>query len=168
LKNLGIGRMLEDSKDNEELARYLAEKSYESASLGETSADELAVVSPSAGSSGDLEIYRQSAMSERYEEAKTLSANIEDYEKHIVEKHTQLDLYRAKNKTRGKISFNDLTLQENLNYIKYTLKNTNEAFAHFDITKDKFQDFPPEIPAAIIQKMATRLNINIRKRHEVD
>ena len=47
----------------------MAEKSYESASLGETSADELAVVS-AFSSSGDLEIYRDSAVASQYEEAK--------------------------------------------------------------------------------------------------
>ena len=35
--------MLQDSSNNEELQQYLNEKSYETASLGETSADELVV-----------------------------------------------------------------------------------------------------------------------------
>ena len=64
--------MLEDRNENAELQRYLQEKSYDSASLGETSADELACVS-STGSSGDLEIYRDSAIASQYEEVKELA-----------------------------------------------------------------------------------------------
>ena len=109
LLNFGIGRLLEDQKENEDLQRYLAEKSYESASLGETSADELAVVTPT-GSSGDLEIFRESTVSNKYEEAKLIAASVEQYEKQVVSEHLNLDLYRRKNKSRSNISFNDLTL----------------------------------------------------------
>lgn len=42
-----------------------------------------------------------------------------------------MDVYRAKDISRNKISFADLTIQENLNYIKYTLKNSEEAFELF-------------------------------------
>ena len=64
----------------------MAERSYESASLGETSADELILVSNSA-SSGDLEVYRDSEVSKQYEEAKMIAGEVEQYEKEIVEKH---------------------------------------------------------------------------------
>ena len=60
-----------------------------------------------------------------------------------------MDLYRSKGLSKSKISFNDLTLQENLNYIKYDLKNTHEAFSLFDITKDKFNS-SPDIAASLI------------------
>ena len=43
--NLGIDRMLSNSSsNNEELQSYLNERAYETASLGETSADELAAI----------------------------------------------------------------------------------------------------------------------------
>jgi len=43
--NFGIERMLRNSSsNNEELQQYLNEKAYETASLGETSADELAAI----------------------------------------------------------------------------------------------------------------------------
>ena len=70
-----------------------------------------------------------------------------------------MDLYRSKGLSHSKISFNDLTLQENLNYIKYDLKNTHEAFKLFDITKEKF-NYTSEIAASLIQKLATRGNIH--------
>jgi len=73
LVNIGIGKLLENKKENEELQRYLAERSYESASLGETSADELAIVNNSL-SNGELEVYRDSAISHKYEEAKAISS----------------------------------------------------------------------------------------------
>lgn len=58
-------------------------------------------------------------------------------------------MYRAKNKKT--ISFTDLTLQENLNYIKYTLKDSKEAFQMFDIlSKNKDEPIPVEVPASII------------------
>ena len=47
------------------------------------------------------------------------------------------------------ISFKDLSLHENLNYIKFTLKDSKEAFHMFDITKDAFES-SPEIPAALV------------------
>ena len=68
-----------------------------------------------------------------------------------------MDLYRAKGKSKNKISFNDLTLHENLNYIKFNLKNSDEAFKMFEITKDKMEN--GDIPASIIQKLANRSDI---------
>lgn len=68
-----------------------------------------------------------------------------------------LDIYRAKGKSRKQVSFNDLSLHENLNYIKYNLKNSDEAFEMFRITKENFET--PEIAAAIVQKLANRSNI---------
>jgi 3-oxoacyl-[acyl-carrier-protein] synthase III len=52
-----------------------------------------------------------------------------------------------------------LTLPENLNYIKYNLKNSDEAFELFKITSLKFES-SPEIPASIIQKLANRSSID--------
>jgi len=57
-----------------------------------------------------------------------MAAEIEKYEKQVIEQYHKLDVYRAKGKEKNKISFNDLSLQENLNYIKFNLKNTEEAF----------------------------------------
>jgi hypothetical protein len=58
-------------------------------------------------------------------------------------------VYRAKGKDRSRISFNDLTMPENLNYIKYNLQNSEDAFKMFEITQTKYES-SPEIPAAII------------------
>ena len=77
-----------------------------------------------------------------------------------------LDLYRAKGKTKSKISFNDMTLEENLNYIKYTLKDSDEAFKLFEITRDTFGSLTPEIPAALVQKIATKTK-DIDRKGEV-
>lgn len=66
------------------------------------------------------------------------ATNIQQYETEIVNKYEQMDLYRAVGKNYKQISFNDLTLAQNLNYIKYNLKNSHEAFKLYDITKDKF------------------------------
>lgn len=73
----------------------------------------------------------------------------------IVQEHLNLDIYRAKGKSRSKISFNDLTLQESLNYIKYTLKDSKEALNMFLITKEHF-GYSADIPAALIQKIANK------------
>jgi len=95
---MGITKLLESSrKDNEELERYLAEKSYESASLGETSADELAVASGSE--STGVEVYRTTQISNQYEDAKEIAAHVDQYEKSVVQEHLNLDLYRRKGKT---------------------------------------------------------------------
>jgi hypothetical protein len=100
--------------------------------LGETSADELAV--KSGGEEARIDIYRTSNITKSYEDEKKMAAEIAQYEKTIVDQYHKLDLYRAKGKQRSKISFNDLTLPENLNYIKYNLKNSDEAFNLFEIT----------------------------------
>ena len=147
--NLGIERMLADTTENDELQRYLDERNYETASLGETSADEVAMRSASDLSDSEIDIYQQSEVSTGYKKAQKLSSAVKDYEIELVKEHLGLDLYRAKGKSWNKISFKDLSLHENLNYIKYTLKNAKEAFHLFNITRDSFCD-TAEIPAAIV------------------
>ena len=66
---MGIQRMLTDDKENEELQRYLDEKSYETASLGETSADELALRSASDLSDSEIDIYKTDEISANYQKA---------------------------------------------------------------------------------------------------
>lgn len=155
---MGIEKMLVDTAQNEELERYIDERQYETASLGETSADELALREQTASDLSDTEIdiYRTDEISSSYQKAQKLSNAIKDYETELVHEHLKLDIYRAKGKSRSKISFNDLTLQENLNYIKYTLKDSNEAFDLFKVTKDTFTAKSPEIPAALVQKLANK------------
>jgi len=58
--------MLSDDKENEELQRYLEERSYETASLGETSADELALRSASDMSDNEIDIYKSDEISTSY------------------------------------------------------------------------------------------------------
>jgi len=58
--------MLTADKDNEELQRYLTEKSYDTASLGETSADELALKSASDISDSEIDIYKSDEISANY------------------------------------------------------------------------------------------------------
>lgn len=58
--------MLTDDKENEELQRYLEERSYETASLGETSADELALRSASDMSDNEIDIYKSDEISTSY------------------------------------------------------------------------------------------------------
>ena len=77
-----------------------------------------------------------------YDQAKQAASYIQQYESKIVDQHSKLDIYKSKGLSYSKISFNDLTLLENLNYIKFNLKNTEEAFKLFDITKQKFSDRP--------------------------
>lgn len=96
-----------------------------------------------------MDIFRDSDISRQFDLAKNKAADIEAYEAKVVEKYNGLDLYRMKGISHRKISFNDLTLEENLSYIKYDLKNTHEAFKLFDITKEKFAE-APEIAASLI------------------
>ena len=81
--------------------------------------------------------------------ARNKARDIEEYETRIVEKYRDLDIYQKKKKNYKQISFNDLTLNENLNYVKYSLQNTHEAFSLFDITKPNFPDVP-FIAAALV------------------
>ena len=102
--------MLADVQKNEELQQYLAEKSYDTASLGETSADELTVRSAYEISDSEIDIYKSDEISANYQKAQKLANTVKDYEMQIVQEHLNLDIYRAKGKSRSKISFNHLTL----------------------------------------------------------
>lgn len=96
---------------------------YDTASLGETSADELAL--KSSGEESGIDILKPNKISESFDSEQRLAADVASYEKQIIDKYHNLDVYRAKGKHRSKISFNDLSLSENLNYIKHNLKNTD-------------------------------------------
>jgi hypothetical protein len=61
----------------------LNEKAYDTASLGETSADEVALAE-SQDSSGSVEIYRDSDLARVYTKASDLATAIQDYETSIV------------------------------------------------------------------------------------
>lgn len=76
--------MLTDNKENEELEQYIAEKSYETASLGETSADEVALRSASDMSDNEIDIYKSDEISAGYQRAQKLSNAVKDYETEIV------------------------------------------------------------------------------------
>ena len=105
--------MIQDTAENDELQRYIDERQYETASLGETSADELALREDSDLSDGgvnEIDIYRSDEISASYQKAQKLSNAIKDYEVELVKEHLKLDIYRTKGKSRNKISFNDLSL----------------------------------------------------------
>lgn len=101
-----------------------------------------------------MQIFRKSPLSASLDEAAATSRAIAEYEKQLVESYEMMDLYRLKGKSRAQISFNDLSLEENLRYIKYDLGNTHEAFKLFKITRDGPLNEQPEIAAALLQKMA--------------
>jgi len=177
--NIRLESSLEPKYNNTELQRYLAERdasgnesgelSYETASIAEASTSDfdgekrhfLKPMSTSSDGGAEMQIFRQSELSKKYDEARELACEMETYEDNIVRKYYDQDLYLSKGKTRSKITFNDLTLEENLNYVKYTLKNSNDAFEIFDQTKEKFQDVP-DLAAAIVAKLAIRSNITPR------
>ncbi len=79
---MGIRRSLADTSNNDELQKYLDEKAYDTASLGETSADE--IIQQASSSSGGVDIYRESSLSRSYNKAGELAAAVEDYETSIV------------------------------------------------------------------------------------
>lgn len=120
--------------------------------MGETSADELII--QSATSENEVDIFQASNLQKRYKESELLATAVEDYEHTVVEKHLGKDLCRVKGKNRSKISFKDLTVGENLNYIKYNLTSSKEAYQLFDITKEAFEHYPAELSASLIQKLA--------------
>lgn len=123
LANKRIEKLLTPRSNNPQLQKYLEERSsYETASLGETSADELAL--KSGEDSDKIDVLRPSTLAQSYDSEKQMAAEVALYERKIVDEYHNLDLYRAKGKSRGKISFKDLSLSENLNYIKHNLKDS--------------------------------------------
>eukprot|EP00347_Sterkiella_histriomuscorum_P004264 403361113 len=161
IQNFRIQKLLTPRTNNPDLQKYLEDKaSYETASLGETSADELALKSNQSDENSDksVDIYRENRLASEFDHLKNVAAQIEQYEEKVIEEYKNLDVYRAKNKSFRQINFNDLTLQENLNYIKFNLKNSAEAFQMFEQVKDKFANHP-EIATSIVQKLALKSNI---------
>lgn len=72
-----------------------------------------------------------------YSEIKELEKKIEEYEQEQLEEYHALDLHRSKIGLYGKnqpLSFNDLTLEENLNYVKHDIKNSRDAFRLYEVT----------------------------------
>ena len=162
LQNKRLDKLFTPRNNNAELQKYLEDKSnYETASLGETSADELALKS---GEDSDkrVDIVRASGLAQSYEDEQRLAAQVAQYEKEIIDKYHKLDLYRAKGKPRAKISFNDMTLVENLSYIKHNLQTSEQAFELFKITQVKYES-NPEIAASIVQKLANRSNLKAKE-----
>ena len=108
---MGIERMLIDGSQNQELQNYLNENSYETASLGETSADELVAQPSSGGEGSQVDILRDhNEIAARYDEMTSLAGQVKDYENDVYADHMALDLYRTKGKSKNKISFKDLSL----------------------------------------------------------
>jgi len=79
------------TSNNEELQQYLNEKAYETASLGETSADELAAVPQQTA---EVDFFRESDINQKYKQGQLLAQSIQDYEQIVVQDHLALDLYR--------------------------------------------------------------------------
>lgn len=70
LQNKRIGKLLTNRSNNPALQNYLEDKSnFDTASLGETSADELAIKS-GEDSSGSIDIVRTNTLSKKYDEEK--------------------------------------------------------------------------------------------------
>lgn len=76
IQNFRIEKMLTPRSNNPELQKYLEDKvNYETASLGETSADELSLKSPLSGEDSDkrVDIYRDSRLANEFDHIKNLS-----------------------------------------------------------------------------------------------
>ncbi|CDW74365.1 UNKNOWN [Stylonychia lemnae] len=167
LQNFRIEKMLTPRSNNPDLQKYLEDKAaYETASLGETSADELTIKSAQSEEDSDkrIDIIRENSLANEFDHIKNVANQVEQYEQKVVDEYKHIDVYRAKGKSYNKINFNDLTVHENLNYIKFNLKTSTEAFQLFEQIKEKYGNHP-EIPAAIVQKLANKSNI---KRQQIN
>lgn len=75
-----------------------------------------------------------------------LIKGIKAYEDSVYEAYRQLDLnYRYK---KGKSRFTDMSLEDNLAYIKHDIQNSNEGLSIYEETKEIFPG--PEIAAHLI------------------
>lgn len=89
-----------------------------------------------------------------------LTSKINQYELEVYNEFKKLDLYAKYNK--GQVKFGDLTLDENLNYIKFNITNSSDLFKMYrevinkdfvKYKKDNVND-KPVIFSAILQKFA--------------
>lgn len=102
MQNFRISKLLTPRNHNPELQKYLEEKAnYETASMAETSADELVIkqMSNSDNDSKSVDIYRDSRLASEFDHLKQVAAEVEHYEKRVVEEYKHLDVYRAKGKS---------------------------------------------------------------------
>jgi hypothetical protein len=74
----------------------------------------------------------------------------------LVQKYRDLDIHRKADKG-SKAELKELTLQENLNYIKYNSRNAEQALRIFK-TSESIAQYP-EFSSAIIQRMCQSIAI---------
>ena len=84
LANMGIQAMLTPNETNDELQAYMNEKAYDTASLGETSADELSMHHEE---SSGVEIYRDSDLDRKLNERLNLATAVKDSVQAVIVLH---------------------------------------------------------------------------------
>jgi hypothetical protein len=145
LENIRITSMLSGKKNNEELGRYLElinspEKDDLIKTLTDEKDEQNEVAIPENPTKNKIDMY--------FTEHCELTNKINQFENSIYEEFKKLDLYNKYNK--GIVEFKDLTLEENLNYIKFNINCGRDLFKMFHEVKD----LSPIISCALIQKIA--------------
>ena len=135
MKNNRIGRFFKDRKQNKALEEYLSVSAIaESSSLliedGENWMDVIEEKAP------------------EFSEDLWLTIAVEDYEEEALEKFHSRDVYRTYSKDGRRATFGDLPLELNLSYVKYDLKNFNEALLMFEESSKVHTG--PEVPGMLI------------------
>lgn len=134
LENKRIDSLLRNNTRNDELNRFLSNdnddvKLIEEKSLTEVKQNEITMTKP-------------------FEEHVELTNKLNTYELEVYNEFKKLDLYDKYNK--GIIEFKDLSVEENLNYVKFNLKNTNELFKMYT----EVRELSPIITCALVQKIS--------------
>jgi hypothetical protein len=176
LANKRIESLLNNRRTNESLQKYLIDQQIQQSSaekIAEVQNKTLSQLSthqnvPSLSltlTKNKLDVAKENKMlsdslKNFFKPQVELTTKIEQYELEIYNEFKNQDLYNKYKK--GIVIFGELSLEENLNYIKFNIRNSNELFnlyeeiMHKDFTKYKKEnkEIQPIILSAILQKIA--------------
>jgi hypothetical protein len=162
LENLRISSVLSGKKNNEELLKYLELiNSNPSGNLIKTLTDgnESSLITNNDNKDNNTALIegieaeninkkKVNKVDNYFREHCELTSKINQYELSVYEEFKKLDIYNKYNK--GIIKFSDLTLEENLNYIKFNINSGRDLFKVYAEVKN----LSPIITCALVQKIS--------------
>jgi hypothetical protein len=150
LENLRIQSVLSGGKNNEELGKYLELiNSTEKGELIKTLTEDRTEVLLAKDKGNEVDSIKPISKVDKYfKEHCELTAKINQFENTVYEEFKKLDLYNKYNK--GIVQFKDLTVGENLNYIKFNISCGRDLFKMFKEVKE----LSPVISCALVQKIS--------------
>ncbi|CAI2375125.1 unnamed protein product [Moneuplotes crassus] len=158
LKNLRIKSFLKDRKHNRVLQKYLEsreESDGEQMLIEDDNGDEIMEIEHEENPLG---YHFNGLPSESHRQR--LAREIEEYKTSLVEQYRELDIHRKVKKGK-KAELKELTLHENLNYMKHNARHVRQAFRIFKLGESISE--MPEFASAIIHRISKSEDVIVNK-----